>query len=424
MPENSPENTSFEDLIQATADSENSEGESQNNTEEPKKDLFAELTQSSETALKKTEAEPVEEFKLEPLKKTEPQSEAEPEIKLEVKTEDQASTQIVQEETKIDELVAEIQKEEKEESSKLESPKESQVPAKLDQSSELSAAITSIKSDLQKITEKQHASPEFKALMDGYVNKANECETEKAKRHNLEEKYEELKIEFRELKEQNKKTSTDLDATKEALKSSESDLHKLENDYRYFKESAESKIQDLSEDKRVANQKLRDALSNKEKSSADLQSLQSKVLEAKHAYKQLEAEKNIERDNYERALKEAETMVHELKEQLDLRTRELEYKDALLNQLIKQVSEPIDLNTFSQQARAPQSQQMHYQQPQSQPQTSFADVARQQAASSPQTANYSQSSAQLFDDEDSGPIEMPARPKQGSSGMKWGAFKK
>lgn len=233
-----------------------------------------------------------------------------------------------------------------------------QVPAILEENA-LTIVLAKIQTDLETINQHKHASPEFRALMDGYVNKANEAEFEKVKYKHIEEKHEELKAEGRALKELTKKQETDLDATREALKASESDLFKVRQEFNYYRESADSKIQELSEDKRTINQKLRDLLADKEKASSEIQNAQIKVMEANHRYKQLEQDRGLDKDNYDRALRETENMVAELREQLDLRTRELEYKDALLNQLIKQVSEPSSVlsQTMAQSASQPLQQQ-------------------------------------------------------------------
>ncbi|MDA0771807.1 MAG: hypothetical protein O3C63_02580 [Cyanobacteria bacterium] len=54
--------------------------------------------------------------------------------------------------------------------------------------------------------------------------------------------------------------------------------------------------------------------------------------------KQNQQEKNVATETADRAVKESHKIVDELKDKLELRTREIEYKDALLNQLIKQIS--------------------------------------------------------------------------------------
>lgn len=243
-------------------------------------------------------------------------------------------------------------------------PDSSMVPALIEENA-ITKVLAEIQNDLAVINQHKHASPEFRALMDGYVTKANEAEFEKVKYKHIEEKHDELKNELRLLKEQVKKQESDLDATREALKASESDLFKVRQEFTYYKDSADSKILELSEDKRNANQKLRDLLADKERASSEVQNAQMKVMEANHRYKQLEQERGLDKDNYDRALRETENLVAELREQLDLRTRELEYKDALLNQLIKQVSEPSSViasmaqQPVTQQAR-PQQQQQAY----------------------------------------------------------------
>jgi len=326
-----------------------------------------------------------------------------------------------------EDLVAEEKPEDKSAQKSRSKKSKSKVPAKVDEVSlELASALAKIESHLSVLTDKQHASPEFKALMDGYVNKANECEAEKVRARAFEEKYEELRADHRALKEAHKSLQSELEATKEALRESEADLHKVKQEYSNYKNSTEEKIHELTEDKRSANQKVRDLIAEREKNSAEFNSMQAKTLEAKHLYKQLEADRNIERDNYERAIKEAENMVAQYKEQLDLRTRELEYKDALLNQLIREASG--SASTAGQPVAAapvPQAQA-----PKASPQKSSMIFNPDEPKAE---ENLNQDFSSLLNAAASSPAQSPvlpdkpiqeqaAKPKGG--GIKWGAFRK
>ncbi len=314
----------------------------------------------------------------------------------------------------------------------------SQVPAVLKQElpGALLETLSTIQKDLEQINAHKHASPEFRALMDAYVSKANEAEFEKIKYKNIEEKHEELKSEFRSLKEQVKKQELDLDATREALKASESDLFKVRQEFTYYKDSSENKIQELSDDKRAQSQKMRDLLAEKEKFSSEIQNAQIKVMEANHKYKQLEQDRGLDRDNYDRALRETENIASELREQLELRTRELEYKDALLNQLIKQLSEPASVLSMANQQSQPTKQ---FSQPplnsqfvasQSRPSSQFA--ASQPPQRSPLREPLPSEQAldeipSMFQREilkpQSSAVYKASSEKQGSS-MRWGAVRK
>ncbi len=312
----------------------------------------------------------------------------------------------------------------------------SQLPALLDSPQDLAAALVSIKKDLEEINAHKHASPEFRALMDGYVNKANEAEFEKVKFKHMEEKYEELRAELRTLKELTKKQESDLDATREALKASESDLFKVKQEFNYYKDSADSKIHELSEDKRSQQQKVRDLLAEKEKNSTEVQNMQIKVMEANHRFKQLEQERGLDKDNYDRALRETENLVAELREQLDLRTRELEYKDALLNQLIKQVSEPNSMlsQTMAQSATRiveprqsmPQNEQINLR-PLREPlpsEQAMADLPNHFAPRNLQNNPNSYATATNSAQQQASFRAVDASAKQQSSAMRWGAVRK
>ena len=62
--------------------------------------------------------------------------------------------------------------------------------------------------------------------------------------------------------------------------------------------------------------------------------IKKKKLQAEAELVELE----LEKESFQRSSRDDKNLVEELKEQLELRTRELEYKDALLNQLIKQAA--------------------------------------------------------------------------------------
>jgi predicted nucleic acid-binding Zn-ribbon protein len=222
-----------------------------------------------------------------------------------------------------------------------ENPAKETLPATLrDVNSNLAGILENIQDEIQAIAQKQasQVSPEFNALMDGYVNKANESEILKVKHEHMQNQYEEMKLELKATKDLNRQLSSDLDAAREALRLSESDLHQYKRDHDQSRAQYEEKISALNEERDRLKIKVRDLLDLKEKSASDYNNLKAELLEYRHKSKQVEQEKSVEVESSRRTVREHEKIIEELKEQLDLRTREVEYKDALLNQLIRQAS--------------------------------------------------------------------------------------
>jgi chromosome segregation ATPase len=200
--------------------------------------------------------------------------------------------------------------------------------------------LAKIEEQLSAIVDKQQngVSAEFNALMDGYVNKANESQEFKVKANHLESLYEELKIEAKTFKEENKRLKADLEATKEALRMSESDIKRLKNESEHSKVSFQEQINTLNDEKANLKNKLKEVQTQNDKNIQNYNNIKSELLEQKYRVKQFEQEKQVEEETIKRTNRETTKLIDELKEKLELRTREVEYKDALLNQLIKQVS--------------------------------------------------------------------------------------
>lgn len=206
--------------------------------------------------------------------------------------------------------------------------------------------LQKIEEQLNSIVDKQKSgvSAEFNALMDGYVNKANESQEFKVKASHLESLYEELKIEAKTLKEENKKLKADLEATKEALRMSESDIKRFKNEAEHTKINFQDQVTTLNDEKEKFKSKLKEVQTQNDQNIQNYNNIKSELLEQKYRVKQFEQEKQVEEETSKRTQRESSKLVEELKEKLELRTREVEYKDALLNQLIKQVSVEDNVN--------------------------------------------------------------------------------
>lgn len=200
--------------------------------------------------------------------------------------------------------------------------------------------LNKIEKQLSVIVEKQsnNVSPEFNALMDGYVNKANESQEYRVKYEHLETIYEELNLNFKSLQDELKKLKIEYEALKEALRMSELDLQRMSKDIDTDKQRYEQLLTELKEDRDALKERLRQMMEENDKLSREFAENKSELLESRYKFKQLEQERLIDIETQKRSMKESNKVVEELREKLDLRTREVEYKDALLNQLIKQVS--------------------------------------------------------------------------------------
>lgn len=200
--------------------------------------------------------------------------------------------------------------------------------------------LEKIEKQIGSLLDKQSSgvSAEFNALMDGYVNKANQSQEYKVKFEHLENLYEDLKIEAKTLREENRKFKADADAAKEALRMSELDLQRARKEADHSKVQFEEQISSLIEDRERLKNKVKQLTDRTEKSAQEYNDIKAELLEHKYKAKQLEQEKQVELETQKRSMRETNKVIEELKEKLDLRTREVEYKDALLNQLIKQVS--------------------------------------------------------------------------------------
>jgi chromosome segregation ATPase len=218
---------------------------------------------------------------------------------------------------------------------------ENNLPAVMSESPDaLEASLKKIEKHLNQLMEQQGGvSAEFNALMDGYVNKANESQEYKVKYEQLNSQYEEFRLEFKTLKEENKKFRSELESAREALRSSEADLQRQKKEVDVQKKAFEEQISEFVEERERLKSRLKQLTDFKEKSSADYNKLKSELLELQFSKKQSDQERQVAVETADRAVKESSKAVDELKEKLELRTREIEYKDALLNQLIKQISE-------------------------------------------------------------------------------------
>lgn len=247
--------------------------------------------------------------------------------------------------------------------------------------SKLNDVLQQILDKVADIQEKSSgASPEFQVLMNNYLTKANEAERNQAR---FEEALERLDLSEHEAK----KLKTEVEELKERIRSYERDFDTLRSDHdkeintlrqelniavqsnneiesnvsaKYVKEinayksEAERQIIQLQEDLSEANQgrrKLEEKLNMKSQEAdaaerelsdlkiklADEQSkIREEIIEATKRSVQIEQSFQKDKEQMVRKIKELENSVEELNINLTLKQRELEYKDALINQAIRQ----------------------------------------------------------------------------------------
>ncbi len=207
-------------------------------------------------------------------------------------------------------------------------------------SESFSDILGDIKSELKVLAEKtdHKVSPEFSALMDGYVSKANESETLRVKYQHVENHFEELKMELKSQKTSSRQLSADLDSAREALKLSELDLTKAKKELEQTKKDFQDKVDFMVEEKDALARKIKELNNWKENTEALCSEMKTEIIEYKHQIKQLQQENQIEKQTAERTLRESHRIVQELKEQLELREREASYKNALIEQLVRQTA--------------------------------------------------------------------------------------
>lgn len=181
-------------------------------------------------------------------------------------------------------------------------------------------------------------SPEFKALMEGYVNKANESEELKVNLDNAKFKYEELKIEISQLRDSNRTLVVELQGAREILKNLESQLSMLQALSTKTEEEHKNKIKELNLQLLDYENKINNLEEENIKVSQKHEELRQEVLDQSFKFRQAEQELTIERDNLKKQVDEFQLLLKEQNEQLDFKGKELEYKDALINQLVKQAT--------------------------------------------------------------------------------------
>ncbi len=192
-------------------------------------------------------------------------------------------------------------------------------------------------------------SPEFKALMEGYINKANETEELKVKLENIISSSEGLKTEITKVRDTNRNLIHELQSTREALKRIELEFNNFQESAKKTEEEFKAKVKKITQENNDFESKIK--LLEEEKSSLErqyetklqevtenLEKVRQGMLDQNYKFHQSEQEITIQRDNLSKQVEEFSILLKDQAEKLELKTKEVEYKDALLNQFIKQAT--------------------------------------------------------------------------------------
>lgn len=215
--------------------------------------------------------------------------------------------------------------------------------------SDLGSVVSDVQAQINTLISKleNDVSPEFKALMESYIKKANETEELKVNIENIKQKSEEVKSEIGELRDTNRNLVNELQNTRETLGSIEEELDNLKLNTSRTEDEYKDKIKGLKklnleyEDKinilQEEKEKLKSVLEEKMAEFADVhESIRQELLDQSYEARKIEQELIIQKDNLKKQVEEFEVLIREQQEQIDLKVKEIEYKDALLNQFIKQ----------------------------------------------------------------------------------------
>ena len=206
--------------------------------------------------------------------------------------------------------------------------------------SDLGSIVAEIQNQLGSLITKldNDVSPEFKALMEGYVNKANETEGLKVNLENTSSKHEELKGEISKLRETNRNLIQELQNTRETLRNLENELNNFQDIAKRDENDYKDKIKNLMKQNLEYETKVKTLEAKITELKENQESIKQEYADQNFKYRQNEQELIIERENFKKQIAEFEVLLVEQKEQIEFKTKEAEYKDALLNQLIKKTT--------------------------------------------------------------------------------------
>ena len=214
--------------------------------------------------------------------------------------------------------------------------------------SDLGNVVGDIQIQINQVINKLNAevSPEFKALMESYVKKANEAEELKISLANIISSHEELKAEITKVRETNRNLVQELHSAKEILKNLEFEFNTYQESSKKNEELLREKMKRLTVQNHETESKLKELEEEKENILKEGDSkiyeyiqyqeqLRQELLDQSYKFSKREQELLLERESIIKQLKGFEFLIKEQNEKVELKSKEVEYKDALLNQLIR-----------------------------------------------------------------------------------------
>ena len=206
--------------------------------------------------------------------------------------------------------------------------------------SDLGTIVGDVQNQLTLLINKLNSevSPEFKALMEGFINKANETESVKVRLEDTATSYDEVKAEVAKVRETNRTLINELQNAREILKKLETELNTFQNTAKKTEEDYKDKVKNLTKQIQEFETTLGKFEEEKAIQASEQEKLRQETLDQKYNFHQKEQQLTIEKDNLRKQLDEAERLLKEQSETLDLKSKELDYKDVLLNQLIRQTT--------------------------------------------------------------------------------------
>lgn len=222
--------------------------------------------------------------------------------------------------------------------------------------SALRSIIAELQSQIALLDHRLHTedvTPEFKALMEGYIKKANESEELKVKLEDANTKLETAKCDLTQLRDANRDLTNELNSTRETLRDFEDKIQNNERmsesakseqrskllDYRKKIDEAEDKVVRLEDEKSEIKEQMEKRVVELIKSQ---ENLKQEISDMDFDFRQRERDLINEVDKQGKQIKEYEKIVKEMEEKLELKTKEAEYKATLLDQIAKQSTLNID----------------------------------------------------------------------------------
>lgn len=203
---------------------------------------------------------------------------------------------------------------------------------------DLGAVVAEMQNQLNLLISKSNSGigPEFKALMEAFVTKANEAEKLKTSLENIGPSNGQLKAEVAKFRETNRNLIKELEETREVLDKLEHELNTYETSSQKTEEEYKEKIKKLTKQNDDYENKISELEDEALMLKMEKEKFRQEFLDKNFNSHKKTQELVIQRDQFVKQLEEVESLLVEQTEKLELKSKEVEYLDTLLNQLLKQ----------------------------------------------------------------------------------------